>query len=170
MLHALQLHNMEGESMRKFLENIEDYIGGTIFLLMLVVLVIQIISRQILDIPLRWSEELSRFLFVYAGYFGVSASIKDNGHVFIDFFVKKLPDKIQTAANILVQLLSLLVLVAIFIIGIQMTIRKIPVKIVSLNISYAYMYCALPLISGMMIYRHLERNFNDWKTLRKRGC
>lgn len=155
--------------MKKFLENIEEYLGGTIFLLMLAVLVVQIFSRQFLDIPLRWSEELSRFLFVFAGYFGVSASIKDNGHVFIDFFVKKLPRGLQRAANVIVQILSLLVLVAMFLIGVQMTMRKIPVKIVSLNLSYAYMYGALPVIGLMMIYRHLERNYNDFIAYRKRG-
>ncbi len=155
--------------MKKFLENIEEYIGGTIFLIMLVVLVIQIFSRQFLDLPLKWSEELSRFLFVYAGYFGVSASIKENGHVFIDFFIKKFPRKIQSAVNVLIQILSLIVLVAMFVIGIQMTVRKIPVKIVSLNLSYAYMYVALPVIGAMMIYRHIERNVNDFKAYRKRG-
>lgn len=158
-----------GANMKKVMSNIEEYIGGTIFLIMLIVLVVQIFSRQFLNIPLRWSEELSRFLFVYAGYFGVSASIKDNGHVFIDFFVKKFPQKIQVFINLIVQTLSLLVLIAMFIIGIQMTIRKIPVKIVSLNISYAYMYIALPLIGAMMIYRHIERNLNDFRAYRKRG-
>ena len=50
-----------------------------------------------------------------------------------------------------------------------MTIRKIPVKIVSLNLSYAYMYVALPITSILMIYRQIERNYLEFKAFRKGG-
>ncbi len=153
--------------MKKFINNFEEYIGGSIFIVMLLVLIIQIAARQIFDIPLKWSEELARFLFVYAGYFGVSASIKENSHVYIEFFVEKLPEKVQKVINIIIQALVLVVLITMLYIGIQMTIRKMPVKIVSLNISYSYMYIALPTISLMMIYRHLERNIKEFRETRK---
>lgn len=152
--------------MKKVLDNLEEYIGGSLFLIMLLVLIIQIVSRQILNLPLKWSEELARFLFVYVGYFGVSASIKDNAHVYIEFFVEKLPKPAQKIINVFIQFLVLVILMILFYIGYTMTVRKIPVQIVSLNISYAYMYAALPIISLMMIYRHIERNIKEWKEKR----
>lgn len=153
--------------MKKAFENIEDYLGGGLFLVMLIVLVVQIFSRQFLNLPLKWSEELSRFLFVYVGYLGVSASIKEDGHVYIDFFVKKFPKKIQNIIYVFIQLLSFFILLSLFYIGIQMTIRKIPVKIVSLNLSYAYMYGALPVIGLLMIFRHIQRNVRNFRAYRK---
>lgn len=155
--------------MKKIFSNIEDYIGGSIFILMLVILAVQIFARQFMNLPLRWSEELSRFLFVYIGYFGVSASIKENNHVYIDFFVKKLPTSVQRVINVFVQIFILIILCLMFYIGVQMTIRKIPVMIVSLNISYAYMYVALPITSVLMIYRQIERNYLEFKAYRKGG-
>lgn len=155
--------------MKKIFNNIEEYIGGTIFIVMLVILAIQIFARQFLGMPLKWSEELSRFLFVYIGYFGVSASIKENSHVFIDFFVKKFPIKIQRGINVLVQICILGILAILFYVGIQMTIRKIPVKIVSLNLSYAYMYIALPITSVLMIIRQIQRNYLEYVAFKKGG-
>lgn len=152
--------------MRKFFSNLEEYIGGSLFVAMLLVLILQIFSRQILNVPMKWSEEFARFLFVYVGYFGVSSAIKENQHVYIDFFVTKLPEKFQTIIHYILQSLILGILLLMFYIGLNMTIRKIPVPIVSLNISYAYMYGALPAISLLMIYRHIERNIIDFKKRR----
>lgn len=145
--------------MKKHFDRIEEYLGGSLFIVMLIVLAAQIVARQVLDTPLKWSEELARFLFVYVGYFGVSSAIKENQHVYIDFFVKKLPVKVQDVINIIIQFIVLVVLILMCYIGAIMTIRKIPVMIVSLNLSYAYMYAALPVVSLLMIYRHIERNY-----------
>ena len=150
--------------MKKFIDNLEEYIGGSMFLLMLIVLVVQILSRQLFNAPLRWSEGLAKFLFVYVGYFGVSASLKENSHVYIEFFVEQMPEKVQKIIDVAIQIMILFILVIMFYIGVQITIRKVPVEIVSLGISYSYMYAALPAISLLMIYRHVERNI---KKIRK---
>ncbi len=147
--------------MKYFLKHFEEIIGGSLFLLMLFVLIAQILARQVFDLPLKQSEELARFLFVYVGYLGVSASIKENNHVYIDFFVKKLPEKVQRYIDFIVQMMVLGILVIMLLIGVNMTIRKLPVMIVSLGISYAYMYVALPATTLLMIYRHIERNVTD---------
>lgn len=152
--------------MKKHFDRIEEYIGGTLFIVMLIVLVFQIVARQVFDMPLKWSEEFARFLFVYIGYFGVSSAIKEDQHVYIDFFVKKFPDVIQKIIHVLIQVIILGVLIIMVYIGGVMTIRKIPVKIVSLNLSYAYMYIALPVIGVLMVYRHIEKNyiwFKNWR-------
>ncbi|SDK22771.1 TRAP transporter small permease [Natronincola ferrireducens] len=148
--------------MRRFLKNFEEYVGGTLFIVMFIVLVAQIIARQVFDQPIKWSEELARFLFVYIGFLGVSAGIKDGQHVAITFLLEKFPPKIQRVMQIVFQLAILGILVVLFIIGVRMTIRKIPVTIVSLKISYMYMYIALPITTLLMIYRLLERNFNEF--------
>lgn len=153
--------------MKSFFAHLEEYIGGMLFIVMLLVLILQIFSRQLLDIPMKWSEELARFLFVYIGYFGVSSAIKENQHVYIDFFVKKLPEKVQWIIHWVLQVLILLILAMMCYIGVMMTIRKIPVPIVSLSISYAYMYGALPVLSLLMIYRHIERQVIEFKQRRQ---
>lgn len=155
--------------MKVFLDKIEEWVGGTLFIVMLLALVFQVFSRQVFNSPLKWSEEFARLLFVYVGYLGVSVAIKENQHVYIDFFIKKFPKPIQYTVNAILQLLVLIVLVLMCYVGYVMTIRKIPVQIVSLNISYAYMYGALPVISLLMIYRHIQRNYICFKEWRQRS-
>jgi TRAP-type C4-dicarboxylate transport system permease small subunit len=149
--------------MKKFFGNLEEIIGGTLFIVMLIVLTIQIFSRQVLDNPLTWSEGLAKFIFIYVGYLAVSVGIKENGHVFIDYFVKKFPISIQTIINYLFQFIILVAILLMGYIGYEMATRKVPVQIVSLNISYVYMYMALPLLSVLMLYRLIERNIKDFR-------
>ncbi|MEC5423146.1 TRAP transporter small permease [Virgibacillus sp. C22-A2] len=149
--------------MKKFFNNLEEIIGGSLFIVMLIVLVMQIFSRQVLDDPLQWSEQLARFLFVYVAYLAVSSEIKNDGHVRIEYFFDKLPDKIQTVLHYTFQVMIAVVLILMMYVGYKMAIRKLPVEIVSLNISYVYMYMALPVLSLLMLYRLIEKNIKDIK-------
>lgn len=42
----------------------------------------EIFSRQVLDSPLIWSEELSRFIFIYVGILGISIGIKSSTYFY----------------------------------------------------------------------------------------
>lgn len=149
--------------MKKFLANIEEIIGGILFIIMLIILSAQIFSRLILDQPLTWSEALAKFVFIYVAYLAVSIGIKENGHVYIDYFVGKMPKVIQKGLNYFFQFVILIALLLMAYVGYEMALRKVPVDIVALGISYVYMYSALPLLSLLMIYRLFERNYHEWR-------
>ncbi|ANU14432.1 N-acetylneuraminate transporter large subunit [Planococcus halocryophilus Or1] len=153
--------------MKKFLANFEEIVGGVLFIIMLIVLTMQIFFRLVLDQPLTWSEALAKFIFIYVGYLAVSIGIKENGHVYIDYFVEKMPKAIQKGLNYVFQFVILIVLLLMAYIGYEMALRKVPVDIVALGISYVYMYSALPLLSVLMIYRLLERNYREWRNAKE---
>lgn len=50
--------------LKKIYDNLEEIIGSALFLIMLIVLVAQTLSRQGVGVPLVWSEELSKLLFI----------------------------------------------------------------------------------------------------------
>ncbi|MFB4167208.1 TRAP transporter small permease [Virgibacillus sp. JSM 102003] len=149
--------------MKRFFANLEEIIGGSLFIVMLIVLTLQIFSRQVLDAPLTWSEALAKFIFVYVGYLSVSFGIKEHNHVLIDYFVNKFPKIIRDTIYYVFQVLIFIVISAMGYLGYVMAVRKVPVEIVSLNISYMYMYVALPLISILMLYRLVEVNVKKFK-------
>ncbi|GAA3731833.1 hypothetical protein GCM10022378_20130 [Salinicoccus jeotgali] len=151
--------------MKKFFNNLEEIIGGSLFIVILIVLGLQIFSRQILDDPNTWSEQLARFLFVYVGYLAISSEIKNEGHVRIEYFFDKMPEKVQIVIHYTFQVLMGIILILMAYVGYELSMRKVPVEIVSLNISYVYMYMALPLLSLLMLYRLIEVNV---KNIRKR--
>ena len=153
--------------MKKVLANLEEIIGGILFIGMLLVLSVQIVARVVLDQPLTWSEALAKFLFVYVGYLAVSMGIKENGHVYIDYFVLKFPRKVQLGLYYLFQGVIFVVIALMGYIGFEMAMRKVPVEMVALGISYVYMYAALPLISVLMLFRLIERLVTEPKPYHK---
>lgn len=143
--------------LKKFHDNFEEIIGSTMFVAMLIVLVAQTLARQGLGVPLMWSEELSKLIFIYAGYLGIVACIKDDSHVAIDIFLKKLPAKAQKWVYLFNQTLILCALITVFIISIPIMQNQSHLNIVTLQISSTYMYAALPILTLLMIYRLIER-------------
>src|SRR5699024_10457145 len=154
---------------KKIYDNFEEIIGSILFIAMLIVLVVQTLTRQGIGQPLVWTEELSKLIFIYAGYLGISACIKDDSHVAIDVFIKKLPAKAQKWVYIFNQLLILGALVAVFYISIPIVQNQSHLNIVTLQISYVYMYAALPILTLLMIYRLIERLVKEWRRDRSAG-
>ena len=79
----------------KIIDKLEEWIGGTLFVGMFAILVMQIIARQIFKSPLIWSEELASLLFVYVGMLGISMGIRSQSHVLIDFLFTRFSPKVQ---------------------------------------------------------------------------
>ena len=52
----------------KYINKLEEWLGGTLFIAIFGILIAQILSRQVFHSPLIWSEELAKLLFVYGGY------------------------------------------------------------------------------------------------------
>src|SRR5699024_3296778 len=122
-----------------------------------------LLSHQGFGTPLMWSEQWGKLLFIYAGYIGVVASIKDNSHVSIDIILTRLPKNVRKWVERFNQLIVLAALIAVFIISIPIVQIQAHLKIVSLNISMVYLYMALPILTLLMIYRMIERIIKDWR-------
>ena len=60
----------------KVLNKLEEWVGGTLFLIIFAILIAPVLFRQILHHPLIWSEEAARLLFVYVGMLGISIGIR----------------------------------------------------------------------------------------------
>ncbi|KIL35818.1 C4-dicarboxylate ABC transporter permease [Cohnella kolymensis] len=50
-----------------------------------------VVLRYFFDSGITWSEEMSRYLFVYLVFFGAIAALKDNEHLGVDILVRRLP-------------------------------------------------------------------------------
>lgn len=79
----------------KVIDKLEEWIGGTLFMGMFIILVAQILARQVFGRPLMWSEELSSLIFVYVGMLGISMGIRSQTHVLIDFLCSRFNPTVQ---------------------------------------------------------------------------
>jgi TRAP-type C4-dicarboxylate transport system permease small subunit len=86
------------------LRGIEYWVTVPLFVLMLALMIIQVICRYILEIPLSFSEELCRYLFVCCTFLGAAIATAERGHIEINFtelgidrFIKNRTGKMKAA-------------------------------------------------------------------------
>lgn len=77
---------------------------------MAILVFLNVVLRYAFDSGITWSEEMSRFLFVWLTFLGAIGALKDNSHLGVDMFVKKLPLVGKKVAFVLSNLIVLYVL------------------------------------------------------------
>ena len=81
--------------MRKPERPIEAYAAGFFLAVLVILLTVQILLRFIFGRTLSWSEEVSRFAFVWAVYFGFVLAAKENKHIRVTAQFKRLSPGMQ---------------------------------------------------------------------------
>lgn len=67
-------------------------LAGNILLLMTVVVLLQVAFRYVLNIPLSWTDETSRFLMIYMTYLCLPIIYLDDKNIAMTFLTDKLRD------------------------------------------------------------------------------
>jgi len=148
--------------MNKILKYYEEYLGGILFSIMFITLVIQVFSRQILNRPLMWTEELARLLFVYIAMIGITLGVKYEQHVGIEVFSDKFSPRLTKIMDIIKTILTGMAILLLIFIGLKITKRKSSLELISLGISSGYLYGALPLGGILMGIRHLGNIYKKY--------
>ncbi|MGO1383437.1 MAG: TRAP transporter small permease [Arachnia sp.] len=111
----------------------------------------QVFSRQVLNQPSGWSEELAKYLFIWLGLFGSALVFGERGHIAVDFAVKKLPIVAQVIVSALVQVAILVFTGLVLLWGGYLVVQLAwNQNLTGLPINVGPLYLALP-ISGVLI-------------------
>lgn len=81
-------------------ERLEEFLMVVLLLLMAVLMIAQVVSRYCFHQSLIWSEELVRFLFVWAGFISISYCVKKKISIKITQFEALLPEKMAEVIDI----------------------------------------------------------------------
>ncbi len=71
-----------------------------------VVVFAQVLFRYVLEQPLSWAEEGSRFLFIWVALLGAALAVRNRSHFAIGVIVGHCPKPIQEAVRVLIALLG----------------------------------------------------------------
>lgn len=154
----------------KIIDKLEEWIGGTLFMGMFIILVLQILARQVFRSPLTWSEELAGLIFVYVGMLGISMGIRSQSHVLIDFLFTRFSPKVQKVVFTISQIIIFICIIFMGYLGNILYKKKWIFELVSLKISSGWMYLAMPVVAILMIYRFYQaykENYENGKVLIK---
>jgi C4-dicarboxylate transporter DctQ subunit len=143
-------------SVKKILEIIDKAVEWIIFVCavgFVVLCFVQVLCRYVLNNSLSWSEEASRFLFVFVVFLGGIICVKEQRHTFIDILVNLIPDKPKKYYMVFVYLLMLAFSVLLIISGWGLAVKNIYQVSSAMRIPIGYIYMVIPL-SGLFMGIH----------------
>ena len=127
-----------------------DYFTGILTGLMVVFVFLNVVLRTFFNSGLTWSEELSRYLFVYVTYIGAISAMRVNGHLGVDTLISRMKPQVQMVMYVISQTL-IAVIMGILIHGsYKMVLQNTASKTAALGIPYSVLYFA-GIITGVSI-------------------
>ncbi|MEO7130286.1 MAG: TRAP transporter small permease [Dermatophilaceae bacterium] len=91
-------------TIKRGLDAVLRVVSVALFALLVVIVVWQVFSRQVLNTPSAWTEEAARYTFVWVGLFAIALVFSERGHVAVDFVVTRLATRAQKVVAVFVQL------------------------------------------------------------------
>lgn len=140
---------MKNATMDKLFKGI-DYLTGILTGLMVLFVFMNVVLRTCFNSGLTWSEELSRYLFVFVTYVGAISAMRVNGHLGVDTLISRVPRPLQMVMYVVSQLV-IAALMCILVHGSgKMVLQNTESRTAALGISYALLY-SVGIITGVSI-------------------
>ena len=74
------------QNSKSLLARVEEIFAASSLLVMTILIAVQVFSRYVLQYSFEWSEELARYLFIWAVYVGCSYATKQDKHLEVTIF------------------------------------------------------------------------------------
>jgi len=119
--------------------------------------VLQVVFRYIIQSSLSFSEELARYMFVWATFTGTAIAYAKRSHVSIEIIVARMAKPIKKVFIVITNVISSVFFILIIVYGIQMILRTVDQTSPALGLRMCYVYAAVPL-SGIAMLLNCVRN------------
>ena len=144
-----------------------DIVVAGILLLMTIFVFSNIVARYVFGQSLGWSDEASRYLYIWLIFLGALIAYRENNHLGVDMFVQKCSVKGKKILYVVNNIIIIFVL-GLFLVGIvQYVLLTVDQFSPALDLPLAYVYVSgLISIAGMTIITatHLYRFFTHQVT------
>ncbi len=128
------------------------------FSAMSIITLVAVFFRYVLNNPIIWSEEASRYLMVWGICIGISIATEKKAHLGIDIFVSFAPQKMRRRLEIISGILLTLIfamVLALSILFVNMAVKTGNVTPL-LRIPFWMIYLALPFGFAMSMLRSIQ--------------
>ncbi|MCZ0874817.1 TRAP transporter small permease [Peribacillus frigoritolerans] len=146
----------------RILENSLNIIMAAALAIMVVLVFGNVVLRYFFNSGITWSEEMSRYLFIWLTFLGAIGAFKNKEHLGVDMVIKRLPNKMKKVVLVISDLMMLFVLLLILDGSWKMTMINIDSAAPATGMPLAFVYGTGILVSvsmGSMIIFNLYRIF-----------
>jgi len=123
-----------------------------IILVMTIAGFLQVATRYLLSTPLPWSEELTRYLFVWLTFFGSAAAVKKKAHINMELMLDKLPPTGKKIIQLIADAAFLGLSIFITVYGLKLSIQNWTQKSDAMGIPMTLPYLAIPIGGFIMAF------------------
>jgi TRAP-type C4-dicarboxylate transport system permease small subunit len=93
--------------------NILGYIAGSLVIFIVLLVLVEVISRYVFNRPLMVADEFGSYLLVAVSYLAAAYCWKEKGHVRITVLVSRLPPRVSSWLRLITMLLALIVAIGL---------------------------------------------------------
>lgn len=134
--------------MKRFYDQLETSLKIVLLVLVagiVIATMLQIVARFILMVSIPWTDELARYLMIWASFIGLGVAYRKRALICVEFFREKLPPHLLKTALLISDLLCSLFAIIIVIYGVQLCIQNAGQVSPSMRISLGIIYAIVPL-------------------------
>jgi TRAP-type C4-dicarboxylate transport system permease small subunit len=148
-------------------EKIEKIVLAIAVAVMLFVMVYQVILRYIFSNSNAWSEELTRYLFIFEVIIASAIAIRKSSHLQVDVLIGRLKPRARCVFTICSTLVGIVFLCFLLLYSIQLVKTGGTNVSVGLQIPMSVPYSSVPIGAVLMILTSIEVVLKNINMLRK---
>lgn len=138
----------------------ETYIVTISLTLLLIISFLQVFSRMVLNAPLAWTEEASRYLFIFNVLFSSVIVTRRDENFKVDFVYDKLNDKTKKIFDLISILIVIAFSIVLVVFGFDLVNTGSGRVSPSLGLPMSVVYMPIPLTGILNIVHVLEKISN----------
>ena len=144
----------KGNPLLQIIRNVNDAVVVVLFLAMTITVIIRLFSVCIQS-PLRWTEELARYLMIWLVLMASAIAMRNRSHLQVDVLTSALPQKPKRILTAIVDLLTIVFLCIMTYFGFKVVQSTTAQTSPAMQIPMALIYAAFPTGGALMIMEQL---------------
>ncbi len=130
----------------------ETLVGGVLVVMMAIGL-LGVFMRYVVQAPLTWSGEVSRFLLVWLTFIGALAAVRQDSHIKLTAnLLGTLSPRLRIGVSLALDLLTIAFLIVLVVQGARLAEVVAPTVLISVpSISLVFVYGIVPLTAIIMV-------------------
>jgi len=163
---------------RKIDRYFEESICVVFFSLMVILTFTQVLSRFVFNLSLGWTEEVSRFLFVWLVYISAAMAAKHRRHIRVELIDQFLPRGLSKWAGFLADLLWIGYALFVAFQGYQVAMKilglgqlspavQLPMGVIYMIVPLGFLLIAFRVLQGILPRLRGEDQLTDEEKLRR---
>jgi TRAP-type C4-dicarboxylate transport system permease small subunit len=143
------------------MKRIIEYFDAILLFCILFIIILEVVCRGVLHVPVSFTDELSRSIYIIMVFLGASAALRDRAHVTVDIVTNIVPEKAKRILRIVSAIFMIPFIVAMTF-GAFEDVMRYWASVIStvgwLKVGYLYLGVA---VSGILMIFYIILNLID---------